>query len=430
MQIRCVPEEELAVGPDGKRLPFAIVTQEERRKFVEETGPFGNSRRGRARSRAATTAKKADPNIGFFEIALNQDLSKRLKEVEHQPSSISSSSSQPKSLPQSTTTVLVPLDGAASTAAPSGTVHRQLEPTEVMLYGYKSSFQYLAIQRYEMISRGYICEDYPRDPPTEYGRFRTVHTYSSPRALTPEERRKVNAYAGGESWIKVTFDSAQAADRAVADSPQQISGYWVYAALYRGIPPLDDRPIPIQYLDTGSTDLRRPRPTRNPSASFSAPSLAAATNTPFRARETLTLPRGFTTNITSPASETISSFSSSTASSATATGFSAPTIPSSVSYPELNAVRASDNEHCRFIPEARRIKLRPAEEALLPTRTTAQWLTSYLPFSSFFSGQIIGDQVPRGEDGQFDYKGASIYWRFWYWFDHYFQTDFCGLKEE
>ena len=26
MQVRCVPEHELAVGPDGKKLPFANVT--------------------------------------------------------------------------------------------------------------------------------------------------------------------------------------------------------------------------------------------------------------------------------------------------------------------------------------------------------------------------------------------------------------------
>ena len=28
MQVRCVPEEELAIGPDGRRLPFAIITKE------------------------------------------------------------------------------------------------------------------------------------------------------------------------------------------------------------------------------------------------------------------------------------------------------------------------------------------------------------------------------------------------------------------
>lgn len=300
-----------------------------------------------------------------------------------------------------------------------------------MLSGYKPTFQYLAIQRFESISRGYICEDYPRDPPTEHGRFRTVPTYSVPRTLTPEERRKVNAYAGGECWIKVTFDSAQAADRAVAASPQPINGYWVYAELFRGMPPLHDRALPIQQMDTDSNGLGRPRPSRNPSqtlsASFSAPSISAATG---RTRDTSTLPRSFTTNVTSPIPDSISSVSSSTASSATATGSSAPVISSSVSYPELDPTQVSDNQRCIYIPEARRIKLRPAEEALLPTRTTAQWLTSYLPFSRFFSGQIIGDQVPRGEDGQFDYAGASIYWKFWYWFDHYFHTDFCGLKEE
>ena len=46
------------------------------------------------------------------------------------------------------------------------------------------------------------------------------------------------------------------------------------------------------------------------------------------------------------------------------------------------------------------------------------------------SGQgIIGDQVPRKEDGSFDANAASLYWRTWYAVDSCFGTDFCGVRE-
>jgi hypothetical protein len=42
---------------------------------------------------------------------------------------------------------------------------------------------------------------------------------------------------------------------------------------------------------------------------------------------------------------------------------------------------------------------------------------------------IIGNQVPRKEDGQFDSASASLYWRLWYMVDTCMGTDFCGVKE-
>ncbi len=89
-----------------------------------------------------------------------------------------------------------------------------------------------------------------------------------------------------------------------------------------------------------------------------------------------------------------------------------------------------ESEHCNLIPSATKLKLRPAEEALLPTRTTAQLIASYMPFAGFLGGHMIGEQIPRKEDGQFDYAGASVYWKFWFWCDQLFGTDFCGLKDE
>ena len=42
---------------------------------------------------------------------------------------------------------------------------------------------------------------------------------------------------------------------------------------------------------------------------------------------------------------------------------------------------------------------------------------------------IIGDQVPRKEDGTFDAASASLYWRFFWMVDGCFGTDFCGCRD-
>ncbi|KAI9831534.1 MAG: hypothetical protein M1826_003424 [Phylliscum demangeonii] len=436
MQLRGVPEEELAIGPDGRRLPFAIITQDDRRKYVEETGPFGTSRRGRSRPKAAAAAKKEDPNLAFFEAAMNMDWRRKSENQASQRSrSRSRSTSQPTGHRFGPTAgagsaveggVATSTASAAAAAAAAASSHQVKEPTEVMLYGFPPMQLHSAIQRYEAISHGAICEDYPRDPPMEFRRFRSMTSYPVPRtvSLTSEQLRKVNDYAGGESWIKVTFDSAHAADRAVAESPQLISGCWVYGELYRGMPPPRDEAIPAQAEDYPSQGLGRPRPKHRPfggmGTSIPAAAMAMAPGATHAAISRASiLPRSFTGD----ARESESTSTTSTASSATVTGYGlASTVASTTA--------TDPDEFCKFIPTARKIKLRPAEEALLPTRTTAQWLASYLPFADFFNADLIGDHVPRREDGEFDYAGATIYWKFWYWVDRLMHTDFCGLKDD
>jgi hypothetical protein len=47
------------------------------------------------------------------------------------------------------------------------------------------------------------------------------------------------------------------------------------------------------------------------------------------------------------------------------------------------------------------------------------------------SHEFIGSEVPRKEDGSFNWDGASLYWRFWYTLDYYiFFANFLGLKGE
>ena len=46
-----------------------------------------------------------------------------------------------------------------------------------------------------------------------------------------------------------------------------------------------------------------------------------------------------------------------------------------------------------------------------------------------FPKEIIGNTVPRLENGEFDSKTASYYWKFFYWLDRTLGSDWCGLRE-
>ncbi|KAI9882478.1 MAG: hypothetical protein M1823_005778 [Watsoniomyces obsoletus] len=417
MQIRCVPEEELGVDATGRRLPFALLHQEDRRKHVEETGPFGKSRRGTSRTKPTATPKKEDPHLAYFADALRYDQGRAAEEDSPIATPVRTRAASQTSLyaPAAGSGVTGP-EGTSAPVSTAPPTQLQQEPTEVMLYGFKPSLQHCAIQRYESISRGYICEEYPREPPMQLKRFKTVSSYPVGRVLSPKELEKKNAYAGGESWIKVTFDSGASAERVVAASPQSINGFWVHAELYRGMPP--HRDVPLPNTDAGG----RPEPVRGSGSRSSQPTLIppGMANAP---RLSSTLPRNFPGYPNLNTTENSSSMSSSTVSSATATGYAsaaAKEVP-----PET-----SELEVYRKIPTARKIKLRPAEEAVLPTRSTGQWLTSYIPFASLLQGPVFGDKIPRLEDGRFNYAEASLYWKLWYWLDWMFHTDFCGLKDE
>ncbi|KAI9852805.1 MAG: hypothetical protein M1838_005026 [Thelocarpon superellum] len=361
MQIRCVPDDELAIGPDGKKLPFAIVTKDDRRKHVEETGPFGKSRRGRTRSKTPAMTKKDDPSLAAFDEAFRYDLSKQEAEKQrllqpHAHDPHSGSLSSPSSLTTApTATSLTVVDSLAISSLPASVTTRPQEPTEVLLRGFRPGQQYAAIDLYERIGQGQICEDYSRDPPTEQRRFGSSRTYP-PRPLTAAEKGKVNAYAGGDSWIKVTFESAEAADRAVYASPQDIHGAMVYAELYRG-PPETAPSLP------------------HTSSSFS----------------------------TALAPSTLSSSRRPGLDHAVASGI-APQLPA--------------EGYCTKVPTARKAVLLPAEQALLPQQSFSQ--RYILPYVGNW-GQIIGDETPRLDDGTFDYYGANLWWKTWYWMDIIFR---------
>lgn len=313
------------------------------------------------------------------------------------------------------------------------------------MFGFTPSTQWAAIDTYEKVSHGMICEDYARRPPAELRRY--PNTLSSPsvhrRKLTDPEREMARHYAGGESWVRLTCDSAEAADRAVEMSPQQIYGHWVYAELYNGTRPENDEPIPVREEDQSRGSFGSSKPARRPSQTLGAAFSQHGIN---QQRTASTLPRSFGMTTTAQANKQRpnddASYSSSTASSATAidpnnTDPRHHSPPKAEDKPSLapqsltkRPVVESNPAMMRHFKDRQRTVLRPASEAFLPQPTWAdrqvQWLRSW----GVLPGDLIGNGFPLTENGDFDWSKASWYWCVWNWMDTYLNTNFCNLKDE
>ncbi|PGH04188.1 hypothetical protein AJ79_07166 [Helicocarpus griseus UAMH5409] len=383
------------------------------RRPPEESGPFGKRRNARYNStrsgtRTGTPARKENPNVAEF--------SKLFAQQQEQEQS------QAKLLPTSATN--------NSTDLPRKSVENVA--TECILYGYKSKdSEWKVIDKFERISQGVICEDYPRTDPDltpKYPQLLSGGDVVIHPTLSADANRKAKRYAGGFHWIKVTFDSAAAADRACFFSPQEIDGFVVFCELYHGHGPQNDEPIPKDSFG-------------------SRPQLKSHTLTPSQSSiflqsadlDRATLSRSFTTN-TMTTNNTIddsvaSQRSTATASSATATdpGSSStlrqrqPQIPSQTQ-PEPE--QKPESEFMTHIPTVRRAVLRPISEALPPQPTVVERVLRSIPVLSWFTGDIVGDGPVLREDGSFDNDKSNTYWRFWYMVDKLLGTDLCGLKEE
>lgn len=378
-----------------------------------------------------------------FELAMIHDYQKAAEEARLQ--SIASSRAQN--------------DGNTTSHHPPPSMYK--EPTQVILYGYSPSTQWAAISFYENVSSGIICEDYERQPPSERRKFPNQFSTASnirPRALTKTESVLARKYSGGNCWIKVTFDSAEAAERAIYYSPHLLQGHWVYAQLFHGAGPEVDQPIPMREEDRGGGLQGASRPAHRPSQTLG--SSFAQNNSKSSRGGANTLPRSFTGNTTTeaearPATGPSSPTSSDTASSATATG-------STVEYPDLrnrNSKRPpnlttntnSDDNSTRsdgqaatlepstparnphfftHFPDVPRTVLRPSHEAFLPHPSWFEATMARLSAAGWFPGDMIGDGVPRLENGDFDWTRASLYWKVFYWIDSHLGTDFCGMKDE
>ena len=364
-------------------------------------------RKGSTRTRTATPAKKENPTLDGFERALKYDARKAAE------------STQEATNPQN--------NGNTSRLAPSHTK----EPTQIMVYGYPPSRQYAAIDRCEKISGGMICEDYEREPPAELQKYsntfstsRSVHT----RPLTKQEKTLAYTYKGGNSWIKLTCDSAEAAARAIEFSPMQVYGHWVYTELYQGKGPEVDQPIPITEEDRRRGSFNSPRPPPRPSQTLSA---AFSQHASTQLRATSTLPRSFNPTATSQAgtqpAEDTGSHSPSTASSATATGIESSNIRNRhPSQTEQNTIAPAANE---MVPGVPRYSFRPASEAFLPQPTWWDRQIEWLRAQGLIPTDPIGDRFPVLDNGEFDWANAGWYWRTLFWIDSHTWSDFCQLKE-
>ena len=318
------------------------------------------------------------------------------------------------------------------------------EPSQVILYGFSPNTQWAAIGYYEKVSGGLICEDYEREPPAERRRYQNSFEssrYVHARPLTKAEKALAYQYRGGKCWIKVTFDSIDAAERAIYYSPRPIQGHWVYAQAYRGQGPTVDEPILMREEDREQGVFGAPKHISKQSQtlgpSFSMPSMGR-TDGPTRANATL--PRSFTTgtntDIDRREATEDASISSSTASSATATAPEYPILRQR-STQEARDIDTSGKESNNtgtpvrsgtftHFPNTPRTVLRPISEAFLPQKS---WTESIFKRFTWISPDLIGNSVPRLENGDFDWPSASLYWKFFYWIDTLLGTDWCGMKE-
>lgn len=430
-QFHAVPAEERAVDSHGNTLPWSLEWHEDhpnarhQKRHIEEKGPFGKSmrRRGSSRgTRTATPSKKENPTLDGFEAALKNDiLMKATTEAQEPPS----------------TSMRLQHEGST----PSHLMSSRKEPAEVMLLGFSTPAQWAAIQFYEKVSNGRICEDYSRDPPVDCRRIpNSFNAAASVRTqnLTQKEAILARNYAGGDSWIKVTFDSVEAAERAVYNSPHMINGYWVYALPYKGVKPPVDKPF-LERDEAIEQGLLLAQKRAQRSSQTLGPSFAQNNN--MHSRANATLPRSFTVQADhqQPQAEPTTQ-SSSTATSATATAplypnlqnhFAPSTPPSSSSSAVPSSQQRQRNPHTfTHFPNVRRTSMRPAHQAFLPQPSWIETTLQQLAAAGWIPGNIIGDGLPLLENGEFDYAHASIYWKFFYWLDSWFGTDFCGMKNE
>ncbi|KAK2729495.1 hypothetical protein CKAH01_10178 [Colletotrichum kahawae] len=438
-----VPDEELYIGDDGIKRPYAMVFPQQdglpgarNRRGAPETGSFGKSTR-RSRSRTGTPARRENPTVAAADKIFGDWISSQANVTAlntaanagtstQQPGTTTSSSAA--AVPQRKTSGLsqAPLlasEEANPTAAATGPRLARREPTEVILRGYRSpSQQYAALAHYEQLA-GLICEDYPREPPLEQRRYKSElrdPAFTRRRVLTPEERAKVNRADGGEHWVKVTFESADAADSACYASPQRVNGYLVYAEPYSGFPPVRDEPIPdVDSLVPVHDDLHRSQSV--PAGAFGSHATPRKRHqkpsNPFAANARTMSDLSPPTSLTS--SNTMDTATMSNMSSATVTMTDAPPLEpsSSSSSTAVLQMTTEDSLYCRRIPTARRAKLLPAEQALLPQQSYAQRLVNAVPFLKWFSGSMIGNEVPRTDTGEFDWNRASLYWKVICWLD-------------
>ncbi|PFH58864.1 hypothetical protein XA68_13112 [Ophiocordyceps unilateralis] len=435
-----VPDEECYVGEDGIKRPYAIYFNQHdghgggstrSRRTMTETGSFGKSTR-RSRSRTGTPGgvrARENPTLAaadklFGEWVSNQAATAaaaaQAAAAQQAATTTTTTTTQEETLSQrragdktcSSTAASAPsMTTTATSTSTTTTTTTTTTPVEMILRGYRSvAQQYAAIAHYEALA-GSILEDYPRDPPATQRRWQSALRDPAltqrlrPRrtgALAAEERALVNRADGGAHWVKVTFDSAESAAAAAVASPQPVLGHLVYAEPYRGLPPARDEPCP----DVDDSQRRV----------LSTPGFVSTSRASSQTVDTATM----------------------TPSSATMTEPPPPALSPPHAHAHRHQHQAShrrghDDPFCTRIPSVRRVRLLPAEEALLPQPSALQRFAGAVPFVRWFSGSMIGNEVPRTDAGDFDWGRASLYWKCIWWLDNTFGLfggDVCCVDKE
>lgn len=388
------------------------------RRTVAESGSFGKSTR-RSRSRTGTPAARAgreNPTLAAADkifgdwVSSKQQAAAAAASTQHAQDDEEDDDQNPQSAGGAGSQQQQAQ--AAQSAPKQAKKKHNHQPVEVVLRGFRDSEQqYASLARYEGLA-GPILEDYSRQPPASQRRFQSSlrdTAITRRRNLTPDERAMVSRADGGEHWVKVTFECAEAADAAVYASPQRILGFLVYAELYRGVPPARDEAIPdADEEGTGRERLRGP---------FGTPR-AKSTSFPTSYHSRLNdLQNG------SPSNSQVSSqtMETGTMSSATATEGTHTPADGTVVATGSKAMQKENDGFCRKVPTARRAVLLPAEQALRPQQSFIQRFLAAIPFLAWFGGSIIGNEVPRTDNGDFDWKQASLYWKIIWWLDATFR---------
>ncbi|KAF1977915.1 hypothetical protein BU23DRAFT_550579 [Bimuria novae-zelandiae CBS 107.79] len=397
-------------------------SENSKRRIPEEKGPFGKARkRGVSRSKTPNISSAHDltkqENLKHID-----DIFSQFKADDKQKSLRKSSASQ---VPVSTSTPNLLDTGGLSASFQAGAPTNGVKvPKEVMIYGFGKDQQWAAISKFEEISGGTIYEEYERQP--SEGRYGLSFSASRPAdysKLAASQIAKINEYVGGNHWVKVTFDSAEAADRAIHwGSPHTIWGYEVYAEDYKGIPPKDgDKPIPAGSISPTASPNTMSSATMQGGASQSSATASSATataSTPAIA-PTQRTPRRYL-------GEWLDAFNDETPSA------SAPQPQAVVAQTTSTQLRPTGTSTLRLKGAKVKVGKFRNDKVFLPTRPKWQETLGQFPIIGWVVGSgngLIGDQVPRDADGKFDHKTASLYWRAWYMVDSCFGTDFCGVKE-
>lgn len=397
------------------------------RRPPEESGPFGKRRNTRYSStrsgtRTGTPAKRENPNVAEFGRLFNLQQEEQGRQRNTHPSSNNSN----------------PADNSRTPP--------EQPAVECILYGYRDkASEWKVIDKFERISQGYICEDYPRTDPETTPRYPQLLSGGDiviRHSLSADANKKSKRYAGGSHWIKVTFDSPASADKACFFSPHEIDGYLVHCELYHGQGPQEDAPIPKNSLEASRM--------KDKFSTFSQSTTAPLID--LDDFDHSTIPRTFTTNPPRRSDDPFldddgaSLLSTATLSSATVTGQGHDANHTTLRHrqplsqlqpqnqPQTETTTQqeaqSQSEYMTHIPTVRRAVLRPASEALPPQPSVSERVLRSIPILSWFTGDIVGDGPALREDGSFDYDKSNIYWRFWHMVDQILGTDLCGLKEE